>query len=265
VAIQPASTIRTSGVVKNPNAPFRLSAQPPPFRATGRGYFNKLPYFPAGSSNANGSLLNLATGINDLQKHYLFVNSVETGWTLAGETTQTQGSRSFYPRNLSQDELIIEGMVASQYEYDKLVQFVLHHHTSQFTAVNLNNTLDGDGNYPGVIFTLFKAANAQLNTFSQMQYMVVITDVSAGAKQFQMAGIPWQLTCKVVYDYLQKQVNVETEIETTVTNAQVFGAVSNPTPSPGWVADEQAVTVSAEQTLNSDGTNSDSTNVATGT
>lgn len=230
--------------------PFRVSAQPPPFKATGRGWFNKLPQFPANAHNANASLINLATGKNDLRKIYLFVDAVETGWTLAGETSQSQSARAFYPRNLAQDDLVIEGTVASQYDYDLLVRFVLHHQHSQFTlsALSGTNQLPGEIQYGGVIFQLFKPHNSKISTFPYMRYMVAITAIQSGHQQGQMAGIPFQLTCKVVYDYLGPQIDTENQVKKLASISAIFGDVSNPQPGGTWESVEGAITTSAQVT-----------------
>jgi len=237
--------------------PFRVSGQPAPFRATGRGFFNKLPRFPATAANANASLVNVAATQSKYQKIYLFVNAIETGWTLTGETVQAERSRSFYPRNLAQDELSIEGIVASQYEYDLLVEFILHHQMSQLTPNLLASaaSTDGDDGYPGIIFTLVQPTSSRtshpLDAFpSPVRYMVVVTDApQAGAKKGQMAGIPFQLTCKVTYDYMQSGTQLDNEINQFVAVTQVFGSASNPSPSDSI---NQSITVSAEITASNE-------------
>lgn len=263
MAVVPTPTVQAQAqaisLPTNSLAPFRkpLSAQPPPFRATGRGWFNKLPNFPALSTNANASLTNLVTTLKDFRSLYLFVNAVETGWTLAGETSQSQTSRAFYPRNLSQDELTIEGVVASQYDYDLLVRWVQFHHHNLFgpAAMNGQITLPGDIQFPGVIFQLFQSQNTKISTHPFMRYMVVIESVQAGHQQGQMAGLPFELTCKVVYDYLGKPIDLQQQLAKLANISAVFGDVSNPAPAASW-SDLDAATVVQTQvaTAQSDGT-----------
>lgn len=210
-------------------------AQPPAFRATGRGLANKIANFPASAHNANASIQNLASAAKDpdLRKLYLFVNAIQTGWALAGEHGQGQLGRVFYPRNLSQDEFMIEGIVANNYEYDKVVRFVEHHHHTQFaSAVSVAQSLDGNDSYLGVDFKLFRPVNSSLSTFTPLKYGVLITDITAGAERFKFAR-EYQLTCKVTYDYLQPQWHLEQGIKTLITRQTVFGSASNPAPRTG--------------------------------
>lgn len=209
-----------------------VHAQPPAFRATGKGFFNRLPDFTATEHNANGAITNRATPQRDdgLYKLYLFVNAIQTGWSLAGETAQGQFGRVFYPRNLSQDEFVIEGICANQYEHDKIVRFVEHHHNTQFSSrASVAQSLDGNDNYPGVDFMLFKPVNSALNVFAPMKYQVVITDMAAGAEKFKYAR-EYTLQCKVIYDYLQRPFHLEDDINKRVTRQQVFGAAVDPSP-----------------------------------
>lgn len=104
-------------------------ANAPGFRATGRGYFNAIPNFPATQGNSNLMLFNKNqpdNGIN--QKLWVFCTGISTGWSVAGDYGQSAAARTFYPKNLSQDEITIEGVVANQYEYDRLVEFTLISH-----------------------------------------------------------------------------------------------------------------------------------------
>lgn len=210
-------------------------AQPPAFRATGRGLANRLPDFPATAANANGSLVNRATPPKngDLHKLYLFVDAIQTGFALAGETGQAQLGRVFYPRNLSQDELVIEGTVANQYEYDRLVRFVEHHHSTQFSSkLAVSQSLDGNDLYRGVDFKLFKPVNSHLSVFKPLKFGVVITDMAAGAERYKFART-FSLQCKVTYDYLSKAYHLEQGINTLVTRQRVFGSATDPSPTTG--------------------------------
>lgn len=212
-----------------------VHSQPPAFRATGKGFANRLPNFPATARNSNASIINRATPAknNGLYKLYLFVDAIQTGWALSGETGQGQFGRVFYPRNLSQDELLIEGTAANQYEYDRLVRFVEHHHNTQFSSkLAVAQSLDGNDIYPGVDFSLYKPVNSALSTFSPLKYSVVITDMAAGAERFKFAR-PFSLQCKVTYDYLSKHYHLEDGIRTIITRQQVFGSAADPAPRTG--------------------------------
>lgn len=217
------------------SASFRApaSGNPPPFRATGRGWFNKYPNFAANSHNANASMTNIATSKSndDLYKIWLFVDAVQTGWKLAGETAQGQLGRIFYPRNLTQDQFSIEGTCANQFEFDKIAQFVQHHHYSQMQPQGLvAQSLDGNS-YPAVDFALFKpAASGTFDGFTPLKYAVVIEDFQAGHERFK--NVPtYQITCKVVYDYLAPRYKIQQDIKSRIKRQQVFGNATNPKPS----------------------------------
>lgn len=210
-------------------------AQPPAFRATGRGLGNKMGNLSATAHNANATIRNLASAAKDpdLRKLYLFVNAIQTGWALAGEHGQGQLGRVFYPRNLTQDEFVVEGIVANNYEYDKVVRFVEHHHHTQFaSAVSIAQSLDGNDQYLGVDFKLFRPVNSSLATFTPFKYGVLITDMTAGAERFKYAR-EYQLQCKVTYDYLQSPWHLEQGIKKLITRQTIFGSAANPAPRTG--------------------------------
>lgn len=209
--------------------------QTPAFRAQGQGWFNKLPHFPATAANANAAMTNRAAADNSpSRKIYLFVNSVQTGWSLSGSTGQGAMGRVFYPRNLTQDEFVVEGIVANQYEYDRIVQFVEFHHRTQMlpqTAVPQN--LTGDSFYSGVEFLLFKPQGQHsLDMFKPLRYLTVITDIAAGHERFKNFPI-YSLQCKVLYDYLGTNIEVDQQINKIVSRQQIFGNAANPPASTG--------------------------------
>lgn len=206
--------------------------QPPPFRPTGQGWFNTVPNFPANELIANGVLVN--HGLQPTHKYYkiyLFVNSTETGWNLTGQTTQAQTSRNFYPRNMTQDDLVVTGAVANQYEYDRLVAFVQSSQHSNFSALAFTGTQD-PRNYPGrTSFKLFRPQkDAALDVFKPLFYDLVITNITAGHKRF-MNFPTWQLTCKVVNDHLDgNNTDYETDLNYQISIKDVYGDVKNPSP-----------------------------------
>lgn len=221
--------------------------QPTAFRATGKGWFNRYPNFAANIGNANASMTNVATSRSndDLYKIYLFVNAVQTGWKLAGETSQGQLGRIFYPRNLTQDEFAVEGICANQFEYDKLVAFVEHHHYSQMRPQGaVAQSLDAN-NYPSIDFLLFKPANAgTFDGFQPIHYSVVIEEIPAGAERFKNV-VPYSLTCKVVYDYRQRPYHIEQDIKSRINRKRVFGAARNPSTSTGTTGSSSTVGANA--------------------
>lgn len=211
-----------------------LVHQPPPFRATGKGWFNTLPDFPASAKNANGCLLNQGADPTQgtLYKTYLFVNGIETGWQLAGERAQTVTSRSFYPRNLTQDEMSIYGQMANQHEFDRLVEFVLHH---QHTILKADDVLD---EIPAVRFTLFRpVAGRTFDHFRALSYQVAVTDIEAGAERFKNAP-EFRITCKVLNDYLQTKPEVQDQFSRKIDYKSIFGDYTNPDPSISGTAPE---------------------------
>lgn len=58
----------------------------------------------------------------------LWLTKVSTGWKLSGSYGQSRNNRIFYPRNLSQLPITIEGQMPNQYQYDRLVYFVKTSH-----------------------------------------------------------------------------------------------------------------------------------------
>lgn len=111
-------------------------ASPDVFRPTRKGLGVTTPNQPATSQNANAFLRNNGAAPNDpadIRKIYLWVDAITTGWNLSGDLSQVSGSRSFYPKNLTQTPITITGHVANQYEYDRLVRFVERAH---FTSLN---------------------------------------------------------------------------------------------------------------------------------
>lgn len=69
---------------------------------------------------------------------HLWLTKVSTGWNLGGSYGQSRNNRIFYPRNLSQQHITIEGQMPNQHQYDRLVRFVRTHHE---TALDRNDTL----------------------------------------------------------------------------------------------------------------------------
>jgi hypothetical protein len=211
--------------------------------------YNILPDFPATERNANASLHNRAVFDNNPQhKLYLFVDSVSTGWRVAGETTQTHDSRTFYPRNLTQDDVTISGTVANNYEYDRLVRFVEHHQNSILGAEDFR------GNYfAAVDFRLFKPANANTiyhtnsesgeGSGSRMFYTIAILGISAGAERFKNAPT-YTLRCKVLHDHLRGRSELDQAIDRTITYKEIFGgpkvALKNPIYTAKTAASQDA-------------------------
>lgn len=180
------------------------------FRATGKGLMITLPDNAAiavNQYNCNGILRVLHaegdTSTPDILQ-YLFVDNIKTGWKLSGSTGQAQMARTFFPRNLSQDDLIISGTMPNQHEYDKLVVFVEDH---QKQILEKTDTLFGQDllQVRGVEFT-YVVPEARVNdTYHHgprligTQFVVAITGIKAGHERFKFAPA-YTLTCKVIDD-----------------------------------------------------------------
>jgi hypothetical protein len=206
------------------------STQPDAFRAQGKGWFNKLPNYFAHAGNANASMTNKATAQSSKSyKIYLFINSIATGWAVAGEYGQGPMGRVWYPRNLTQDEIAIEGIVANQYEYDRIVQFVeFHHRTQMLPQIEVPPNLNGDSTYPGVDFRLFKPQGGHpLDAFKPLAYLGVVTDVQGGHERFKNF-LTYSLTFKVTYDFLGVHEEIDQQMNKLITRQDVFGQASNP-------------------------------------
>lgn len=191
---------------------------PPSFRATGKGYFNKLPDFPATAANCNAKFVNLGKqGKDPLHQIFLFVTGVSTGWTVAGDYGQSAGARTFYPKNLSQSPVTIQGIVANQYEYDRLVEFVIAH---QITATDVRNPKDTTGT-TAVKFYLQpykvpkgKDVNGNI-IYRTIHSAMVVDGYILGMQAGATAGVnapTWTMDLKVSNDYLQNNVHLTSQI-----------------------------------------------------
>lgn len=191
--------------------------QPPAFTATGKGYFNKLPNFPATAQNANGIFVNLGRTVGDSNHTmYTFITSVVTGWQVAGSYGQSPAARTWYPTNLSQSEMAITGIVANQYEYDRLVEFIHVHHN---TAIDRKET----DQFIGTKSIDFKLKPFRIPIGTQQgttEYYVVhqgmhfkgyITNITAGHQRFVNAPT-WTLTFRISDDMLQQPVHLQGEL-----------------------------------------------------
>lgn len=208
----------------------------PPFRATGRGLNVDKPSFKADEFNSNAVLtasIEAPEGASYLAKFYLFVTRISTGWSLAGETGQALSSRAFYPRNLSQSELLIEGICPSQHEYDKLVEFVQAHHLRIVGNEAAAEIYDDTPNQTSSVnFRMARPGN-RAGTYRhapKIDWDVAITNIAAGHERFVHAPT-FQLVCKVLNDRRQPSRDVEFSIMRDLDYQQVFGDLFNPLPA----------------------------------
>jgi hypothetical protein len=190
----------------------------PAFRATGKGLANNLPNVVATAKNANAVLINNALAKNHKNyKLYLFCTAVHTGYKVHGSYGQSVSSRAYYPRSFSQDNLAIRCVVANQYEYDRVVEFVQAHQASVINAT-------GQGAHGGVPveFKLFehkipvgrdrKGKTLYKKMYDAMHMEGLIPDFQAGHARFVHAPV-FDIPLIVTNDYLQKN-----EVQTALLN-----------------------------------------------
>lgn len=206
------------------NQPSFKSAQS--FVATGRGYYNAVPNFPATTANANGLFQN--PNYSPQHKNYqmpVFVVGISTGWEVTGQYGQAGSGRTFFPNNLNQNPLTIEGIVANQYEYDRLVEFMLLHQQTA-TQAFVNDPSSGSGpSSKALTFTLkpYKVDTGRKDNNGQPILRTIygsipglsaqnggngsrvrgyIQTVQAGHQRFVNA-INYTLSLQISYDYSQ--------------------------------------------------------------
>lgn len=219
----------------------------PAFRALGKGYYNKLPNFPATSTTGNGLFRN--TGLSKGDRNYdlwTFVTAVETGWAIAGDSAQTALSRTFYPRNLSQAPITIAGVVANLYEYDRLVEFVSVHQRRACDPLSTDNI----GSKP-LVFSLkpYRVPDGGQNNQGAPTYRFVhqgmlvagyIQNITAGQQQFVNAPT-WQMDLMVSEDYLDPPVHTQAMTDQLLRQAYVGQLITklvkgSPTSNPSSTA-----------------------------
>jgi hypothetical protein len=198
----------------------------PPFRATGQGLSVVDPGAKAASEiTSNASLsanVTAANGSKYLEKIYLYVARVSTGWSLSGDFAQALKSRSFYPRNLSQGDFVIEGICPSQDEYDKLVEFVQAHHLRIVDDSTDQDFSESADQTESVKFRM--APSGRPGTYRhapKISWDVAVTNIAAGHERFKFQPA-FTLTCKVLNDDLQGDDDVEFDIMTNLEYKQVF-------------------------------------------
>ncbi|MEM3008433.1 MAG: hypothetical protein QXU32_01715 [Nitrososphaerales archaeon] len=237
------STYNKQGLIRiagNPKTP------PPSFYATGKGLAVNQPDITLGPQNANASLEIVSApeipGASHLRKIYLLVTGVSTNWSISGTYGQSELSRSWYPRNLTQGDFIINGVTINQHHYDLLVEFVQNHHRTLLEGVY--DRIDSEiGMYvPSVTFTMWsnkyaKSINAMVPSEifdpvdpTRLRIELVISSIQAGHERFRFAP-EYQLNCKVINDKLSSDASVETEIADMLDYEEIFGKGIQITPT----------------------------------
>ena len=92
-----------------------------------RGWDVEKPARNAGAFYANATLSNSSGDVD------LFVHDASTDFSLAGSTAQSSKTRSFFPRNFTQQAFRIMGQCVNQEDFGNLAEFV---HQSQRDIVN---------------------------------------------------------------------------------------------------------------------------------
>ena len=230
-------------------------ANAPSFRATARGYYNAIPNFPAKSGNANLLLVN--NGLPDNARNaniWIFCTSITTGWVVNGTYGQSASARTFYPNNLSQNQITFSGVVANQYEYDRIVEFTVAHHQQALNTFDQ----DSDPNNPGkdtapLTLTLYPYIidTGKVTGKGETVYREVygglpgagspgtggtmvdgyIVSCAAGHDRFVNAKT-FNLSFQVSYDYLTKPVHLTGEMNKQLVTGymQSFGTHYKPVP-----------------------------------
>ena len=213
----------------------RAFANAPGFRATGRGYFNAIPNAPATQANSNLHLVNSDLPVNNFNRDiWIYCTGISTGWSVAGDYGQSAAARTFYPKNLSQDEIQIEGVVANQYEYDRLVEFTIQHHRSMLDTfdhdTDPNTPAQNNGPlelrlYPYLIDTGKRTRKGEIvyrevygglpgagvAGTNGVKLQGVISGIDAGHDRFVNAK-SFQFSFRVTYDFMAKPVFLKGEL-----------------------------------------------------
>lgn len=173
---------------------------------------------------------------DDYYTQNLWITRVAQGWKLNGVTGQTQKDRIFYPNNLSQVPITIEGIMPNQLEYDKLVKFIMTHHTSAVSDTGTGATANA------VTFTLpqglldlpngpmssyradafMSAGKIVRRYYRQMLYDGFITSIIAGHQRFTYAPT-FTMQMVISYDYIDERVEIAKQISTLLGNNGTFG------------------------------------------
>lgn len=184
------------------------------------GWQLHLPDTVADSKTGNALLHN--RGLREDEEHHsiwLFCTGVGTGYRLTGNTSQSQRSRTFYPRHMSHDDIVIRGITANQKEYNRLVDFVVAHHDR---ALDAPDSVDSGGEaLRGTRPIRFSLKPYRIKTREGGPWMTIhpamgiegyITGITAGAERFQQA-VPFELTLKVTDEMLGKEQSTVELIE----------------------------------------------------
>lgn len=166
----------------------------------------------------------------------LWLTKVTTGWHLSGNFGQSQKNRIFYPHNLSQAPITIEGQMPNQYQYDRLVYFIKRHHG---TALNGTGSVQSPLTF-ALPAALMPLPGKNLGTYSHSAYgpstdtywdgdkivkryyrsMYVdgyITGIKAGHPRWNFAP-KFTMDLMVSYDYIDEKVHLANQLSRLVSS-----------------------------------------------
>lgn len=79
-------------------------------------------------ANGSNACLEIEGNDSSIQRLYLWVNNVESAFTVSGSVAQSVARRQFFPRDFAQPALMISGQTPNQYEYGRIAEFVRQSH-----------------------------------------------------------------------------------------------------------------------------------------
>jgi hypothetical protein len=181
-----------------------LVTPPPVFKAKRQGYYYRTRYDQLSTNTANGYLINLGLASDDPNYSMpLWINSFSSGLRMVGSNAQGPSYRSYFPRNVTFDDIIIHGQTVSNYDYDRMVEFITTHHRSALSGGNPSSQ-NVSGATP--LKFLLKRKDIDLrdkvlyNSHSSYVYNAYVKSIEAGAERFQNAR-EYQLQLIVASSY----------------------------------------------------------------
>lgn len=177
----------------------------------------------------------------------LWLNKVSTGWNLSGSYGQAQKNRIFYPRNLSQQPITIEGQMPNQHEYDKLVMFVKTHHQlalNSGTKVQQALTfalpaalikLPGTSLSPYRADAYYDSGSIVRRYYRHMYVDGYITGIQAGHPRWNFMP-KFTMDLLVSYDYLDEKVELASQLTNLITSKGATFAQDNATIQKNYQA-----------------------------
>lgn len=198
--------------------------------------------------NRTAVIWNNALGKND--KWFgvnLWLTKVSTGWALGGSYGQAQRNRIFYPRNLSQHPITIEGVMPNQHEYDKLVMFVkTHHQLALNSATKIQQALTfalpaaliklpGSSLSPYRVDAYWDGDQIVRRYYRSMYVDGYITGIQAGHPRWNFMP-KFTMDLMVSYDYIDEKVELANQMTNLIQSKGATYAQDNATISKNYQA-----------------------------